>query len=529
MSGAGGGRTDRRWWVFTVGLVCLALVTGGGVLTARAAEHSAFALLTPQQAPPSTTSAATTGAPSPAVGASGTTSAATPSTTQAAPTTAAPATAAPPTVAAPPRVPPAGQHPFATAVSADHRYLVDQYGAPFLVRGDSPWALLTDVSPAQATTYFTTRARQGFNSAIMSLLGATENGAPYDDGRTFDGIAPFVGGDVTSWNEPYWQRAHAYLKAAYDAGITVFLYPIDGWAPGHSFNPSSSQQCRVYGRMVGQRFADLPNIAWMVGGDYFPKTNDLAQGSDLDHCMDAMLQGLRDAGLTPLVSIQLGYQRSASTDNPFWAPRVDWNFVYTYYPSYPAVRDAFAVSPTMPAILGETYYEGEVSGSGGTTQADGVRRQVLWALTSGASGDFFGTADWRFNPGWEGRLDSAGARQVNVVRTAFASLRWWQLQPDTRHPLVTSDRGTYFQGDQRIDVMTNDYVTAASTPDGQQAVVYVPSQPSVTVDLGALAPGRRATWVDPASGAVHPAGAGPRFVTPGRNSAGGQDWLLVLQ
>lgn len=501
---------QRRWQAVIAGAAGVLVVTGAVLAVAAASGHGG------RSAPTASAGASSAGAsptPSASSGSSDPGSA-TPSASVVAPAVPAP---------------PPGQPPYATAVSADHRYLVDQYGAPFLVRGDSPWSLLTDLSPAQVTTYFTTRAKQGVNSAIVSLLGAKENGAPYDDGRTFDGVAPFVGGDVTAWNDAYWQRVHASLEAASRAGITVFLYPVDGWAPGHSFNPTSTAQCRTYGRMVGQRLADLPHIVWMVGGDYFPQTSDPAAGSDLDHCMAAALDGLRDAGRRPVVSIQLGYPRSASTDNPFWASRVDWSFVYTYFPSYAAVRDAFAVTPTLPTILGETFYEGETSGDGGTTQADGVRRQALWALTSGAAGDFAGTGDWKFDDGWQGRLDSPGMRQLKAVRDVVASLRWWQLRPDTGRPLVTSDRGAYFQGDQRIDVVTNDYVTAASTPDGTQAVVYVPSQRSVTVDLGALAPGRHATWVDPASGASHEAGAGPQLRTPGTNSDGGQDWLLVLR
>ena len=43
---------------------------------------------------------------------------------------------------------------------------------------------------------FADRQRQGFNAAIVSLIGATANGAPSDDGATFDGLLPF--GTATS-------------------------------------------------------------------------------------------------------------------------------------------------------------------------------------------------------------------------------------------------------------------------------------------------------------------------------------------
>jgi hypothetical protein len=93
--------------------------------------------------------------------------------------------------APPPRQEAAPQGPpFLTSVSPDGRYFLDQYGKPLLVEGDSPWALMTRLSPPQARRWFTDRERQGFNAAIVSLIGATANGAPSDDGATFDGLLP---------------------------------------------------------------------------------------------------------------------------------------------------------------------------------------------------------------------------------------------------------------------------------------------------------------------------------------------------
>ena len=141
----------------------------------------------------------------------------------------------------------------------------------------------------------TTGSDHGFNAAIVSLVGAEANGGPSDDGATFDGLKPFVDGDVTAWSPPYWDRVTRYLELAAENGITVFLYPIDGWTIGKSFDPAvRSSSARTYGtdgRASGS--ADLPNIVWMSGGDYFPEADDPAPGSDVDHCIDAMMRGIR--------------------------------------------------------------------------------------------------------------------------------------------------------------------------------------------------------------------------------------------
>jgi Protein of unknown function (DUF4038)/Putative collagen-binding domain of a collagenase len=421
--------------------------------------------------------------------------------------------------------------PFVTSVSPNGRYFLDQYGRPLLLKGDSPWALMTRLSPPQARSWFGDRQRQGFNAAIVSLIGATANGAPSDDGATFDGLLPFVDGDILRWQEPYWERVTAYLRLAADHGITVLLYPIDGWTIGRSFVPRSIDQCHRYGDMIAQRFADLPNIVWMSGGDYWYAyaAKDPARGTDLDRCIDAMMRGIREAGDGRPFSVQLKAEKSISTDIPYWADRVDWNFVYTYYPTYKAVLDARRRQPAIPAVFGEANYEGENNQhETPPTTDETLRRQVLWSLTSGAAGEFFGSHDWSFHPGWERRLSTRGLTQVTRLRKLFSTLRWWELMPDTANELVTGGRGTELTTDEPKDVLENDYVTAARTPDGRLAVVYLPTGRTISVNRSAMAAGTRAAWIDPTSGRRRPVPMSPTFTTPGRNAAGGHDWLLLL-
>ncbi|WP_218822448.1 DUF4038 domain-containing protein [Geodermatophilus pulveris] len=426
-----------------------------------------------------------------------------------------------------PRVGSTGR-PFVTSISPDRRFFLDQYGEPIRLKGDTPWSLMTDLSPDEAALYFSTRAGQGFNAVIVSLLGALGNGGPFDDGRTHDGLAPFVGGDVLRFDEPYWDRVVSYLQMAAERGVTVLLYPVDGWSIGHSFVPTSIQQCRDFGRLVAERLAGLPNIVWVIGGDYVPATDDLAGGSDVDRCWDAMMRGVREAGDGRPFSIQLTFDRSISSDNPFWARRIDWNFVYTYHPTYAAVLDAYGRTPTMPAVLGEANYEGENNQSeSAPTSDETLRRQVLWSLTSGAAGEFMGTHDWDFHPGWRTRLSSPATTQIAGLRDLFDGLRWWQLVPDTAGTLVTAGRGTPLD-DAPVDVLDNDYVTAARTPDGRQAVVYVPTARTITVDPAVLPTGTSAVWVDPTSGRRIPAPVSSTFTTPGPNDAGDHDWVLLL-
>ena len=78
-------------------------------------------------------------------------------------------------------------------------------------------------------------------------------------------------------------------------------------------------------------------------------------------------------------------------------------------------------------------------------------------------------------------------------------------------------------------MLQSDYVTAARTPEGRYAVVYVPAGQTVTLDRSVLAPGVRTAWVDPASGAVRDAGDSDELTPPGNNSQGDRDWLLLIR
>ena len=415
-----------------------------------------------------------------------------------------------------------------TSVSPSGRYFLDQYGRPLLLHGDSPWALMTLLSPQQARLWFADRQTQGFNAAIISLIGAKANGAPSDDGATFDGLLPFVDGDILQWQEPYWERVTTYLRMAAEHGITVILYPIDAWTIGHSFVPKSIEQCHQYGGKVAQRLRDLPNIMWMSGGDYTSASEDPARGSDVDHCIDAMMRGIRTAGDGRPFSMQFD-PPSISTENPFWAQRVDWNFVYTYYPTYQAMLDAYQREPAKPAVLGEANYEGENNQpQTPPTTDETLRRQVLWAMTSGAAGEFIGSDDWNFHDGWEQRLSTRALTQITRLRTLFSTLAWWQLVPDTGSELVTAGRGTELTTDEAMDVLENDYVTAARTPDGRLAVTYLPTQHTISVNPSAMAAGTQAAWIDPTSGRRDPVPMSATFTTPGLNAEGDNDWLLLL-
>ncbi len=426
---------------------------------------------------------------------------------------------------------------YVSGISSTGRYFVDQTGAPVLVKGDSPWAMFPDLSTAQVEQWAANRESHGFNSAIVSLIGGPGNGAN-TNGSTYDGILPFNGGNITSFNEAYWTRMDTDLTILKNHGITAFLYPMDGWntLSGGALHGKSAADSKTYGQMVATRYASYPNIVWMAGGDY--NGFDSATNTEFTN----MLAGIRSTGNNKPFSIQLNNE-TLSTDVSTYEPLASWNFAYTYSTTYQKILKSYdraaSIRDPRPVLFGEGNYEGEDNYGGPATTNETLRRQQLWTLTSGGAGEFTGSQDWQFNAGWQNRLDTPWVTQAQKIRNFFSGLAWQNLVPDEAHPVVTAGRGTKITADGYRDVLANDYVTAAQTADHSQTIMYVPTSLSgastartITLDLTKLPANFTATWVDPTDATATQAatvdGSG-NVTTPGTHSDGTRDWLLLIQ
>src|SRR3974377_896324 len=107
-------------------------------------------------------------------------------------------------------------------LSANKRYLVDQNGKPFLIVGDSPQALIGNLSPHAPDTSRADRQKAGFNAIWVNLLCDSYTGCN-SDGTTFDGIAPFTTpGDLATPNPDYFMRVATMIQLAAKHGTVVF-------------------------------------------------------------------------------------------------------------------------------------------------------------------------------------------------------------------------------------------------------------------------------------------------------------------
>jgi hypothetical protein len=415
--------------------------------------------------------------------------------------------------------------------SANGRYLVDQNNTPYLITGDSPQALIVNLSETDAQTFLANRSTNRFNTVWINLLCNPYTGG-LTDGSTFDGILPFTNTvpftssyDLTTPNEAYFAHVDRILNLAAQYGLLVLFDPIEtgGWL--NTILDNGTNRCRAYGQYLGNRYKNFDNILWMSGNDYTEWNS-----TNLDFVVRAVALGIQDNDSRHMHTVELGYPVSSSLDDGFWTPIIALNATYTYLPTYAQLLVDYNRTNFLPNVMIEANYEFE---NDWVNNASG-RRQEYWSLLSGTTGQLYGNHyTWRFLADWQMHLDTAGSIQMGYVKALFAPRRWYDLVPDQNHALVTAGYGTFASTGS---VNASDYATAARTADGQLAMVYLPTIRTITVDLSKLGGTVTAQWYDPSSGvyAAIPgspfANSGTQTFTPtGNNADGGGDWVLLLE
>jgi Protein of unknown function (DUF4038) len=172
--------------------------------------------------------------------------------------------------------------------SANKRYLVYQNNVPFLMVGDSPQSLIANLSEADAATYMSNRQKYSVNTLWFSIL-CNYPDIGHKDASTYDGIVPFaIGGDLSTPNAAYFQRADDMINIAAANGITVLLDPIEtsGWLD--TLRTNGIGKAFACGEFLGNRYKNFPNIIWMHGNDF-----QSWQDSTDDAMVQAVARGIR--------------------------------------------------------------------------------------------------------------------------------------------------------------------------------------------------------------------------------------------
>jgi len=166
----------------------------------------------------------------------------------------------PPALNAPP---PAPKGSLRTSVN--NRYFVDANNRPFLWLGDTAWLLFTGFSPSEADEYLDARRRDGFN-VLQAVIAVHKSEQSPEPRSSYTGQPPFIDNDPNKPNEAYFRNVDELIRKARAKGFVVALLPVWGLYVT-KFEIVNERNARAYGRWLATRYANDPNIIWVLGGD----------------------------------------------------------------------------------------------------------------------------------------------------------------------------------------------------------------------------------------------------------------------
>ncbi len=283
----------------------------------------------------------------------------------------------------------------ALEVSDNKRFLVTADGRPFFWLGDTAWELLHRPTREDVTRYLRKRAEQRF-TVIQTVALAEIDGL--NDPNAY-GHRPLANNDPTTPDvkdgpdNDYWDHVDFVIRQAGSLGLYVALLPTwgDKWKVDRGIGPEifTAQNAEAYGRWLGARYKDTPNIIWVLGGD-----RAIGTATHLE-IIRAMARGLHAGdGGAHLMTFHPPGGNSSST----WFHDDEWldfnmrqnGHAVEFTGRYDQTRVDYDRTPTKPVLDGEPVYEDHpVSFDArrlGHSIASDVRRPLYWDLFTGGFG-----------------------------------------------------------------------------------------------------------------------------------------------
>lgn len=410
-------------------------------------------------------------------------------------------------------------------VTANGRYLKHADGTPFFWLGDTAWLLFQRLTLNESKTYFDFRRSQGYTVIQIMMVHTVD--APDRSGNR-----PFQDQDMARPNEAFFDHIEKVFRLALEAGL--YIAPVCVWGSIVHAGCLGLEKAAAYGQYLVRRFARLPNLIWINGGDIDGSVHAAEwqilgrtiKSADPDHLMTFHPRGgmqssrwFHDAAWLDFNMFQSGHTRYGTRLDDFPFSEDNWRYVA-------ADRDKKPVKPTLD---GEPSYEDIPQGLHDITQprwqACDVRRYAWWSVLAGAAGHTYGhnAVMQMYQPGykpaygntrtWDDAMHDPGAAQMQHLASLMTRLPYASGEPDQS---LSPDSGEQY-----------DRVAGFKGPGF--AVCYVYRGRTVRLDTGRIdAEDLTAEWLDPRTGGTIPAGLHRSGGLVPFAAPDSQDWVLVL-
>jgi len=390
-------------------------------------------------------------------------------------------------------------------VTKDGHYLQYEDGTPFFWLGDTGWELFHRLKKEEIEKYLDNRSQKGFN-VIQAVILAEFDGLKKPNQY---GELPLIDLDPAKPNEKYFELVDWTVQQAMKKNMFMGLLPTWGdkvikmWGQGSIiFNEANAY---VYGKWLGNRYKEYPNIIWILGGDR-PPVND---SSDKKELWRSMAKGILEG--TNKKAMITYHPSGESSSAKFW-PDEPWLNIHMFQsghgkkdiPVWDWVKRDREIKPTKPVLDGEPNYEDHPinwNKNNGYFRDYDVRRQVYRSVFAGACGVTYGNqAMWQFysereepvafpERSWIETLDRPGAFQVGYLKKLIESCSIHGFRIPDQSIIVEGQAGKM------------EYITAFRDAGNNFCMIYLPIGKKVSVDLSFL-PSKEilVKWFDPRTG-----------------------------
>ena len=425
-------------------------------------------------------------------------------------------------------------------VTPDGHYLQYEDGTPFFWLGDTGWELFHRLKLDEIKAYLENRRSKGFN-VIQAVALAEFNGLRKPNRY---GQLPFSNLNPNQPNDKYFSVIDSTVKMALRLNLFIGLLPTWGdkvtqlWGEGPVV--FDSVNAYTYGKWIGNRYKNYPNIIWILGGDR-PAVKD---SEDWRPVWRQMARGIQDA--TQQKCFITYHPSGGSNSTSQWIHSEPWLSMNTFQsghggghdvPAWDLVTRDRKLLPTKPTLDAEPNYEDHPvnpwpkwNPDNGYFRDYDVRKQTYRSVFAGAAGVTYGHhAVWQFmsereetvnypDRGWRNAIDRPGAFQVGYLRRLIESRPFLQRIPD---------EGLVLQGQGN----GGEHIEAFRATDNSYAMVYLPVGKAITVSTAWSKNGITGWWFNPKDASVqkiNPLSANSSITVTPPVTGTGNDWVLVL-
>lgn len=425
-------------------------------------------------------------------------------------------------------------------VTKNGHFLQFHDGTPFFWLGDTGWELFHRLNLNEIKQYLDNRSAKGF-TVIQAVALAEFDGLRNPNQY---GELPFKNLDPHQPNEKYFKVIDSTIHMARQRNLFVGLLPTWGdkvtkmWGDGPVIFDSINAY--IYGKWIGNRYKNDPNIIWILGGDR-PAVKD---SDDWRPIWRAMARGIIEG--TNHQCIITYHPSGGSNSTSQWIHNEPWLDINMFQsghggghdsPCWELTKRDFNYSPTKPTLDAEPNYEDHPVNPWPKWNVDNgyyrdydVRKQCYRSVFAGACGVTYGHhAVWQFmnakeeainypDRGWINAMDRPGATQVGYLRKLIESRPMLNRIPDNTIIL----KG---QADKA------EHIEAFRSADNSYAMIYIPVGKSITVATSFFQKQINAWWFNPKDATVKKIGTlenkgSMEFETPTLGL--GNDWVLII-